>query len=72
MMSEISQADENIKTIRVYPDHAFVPNAYKYRAETTALHATRGEDGTWTIASVLVDAHRPHGSGPKITHNGRS
>ena len=71
LLDEINQADEKTHTIRVYPNYAFVANAYKYRAETTALQADRDEAGNWTVNVRLVDAHRPKGTGPKITRNGR-
>lgn len=63
--------NETTKTVRVYPRYAFVPNAYKYRADVTVIEATRNETG-WNIAVRRVDAHRPHGQGPRVTINGRS
>lgn len=61
-----------IKTIRVYPRNAFVPNSYQYRAEVTIIQATRDTDGNWQIGAGTVDAKRSHGQGPRVTVNGRS
>jgi hypothetical protein len=64
--------DENVHTIRVYSEEGFVPNSYKYRADITALEATREEDGGWTVKALVVRAKRPRGSGPLATVNNRA
>ncbi len=64
--------DAEAKMIRVYPALAFVPNAYKWRADVTVLYATRDSEGNWITGAMLVDAHRPKGNGPRVTVNNRS
>lgn len=65
--------DPAVKTIRVYPDDAFVPNSYKYRAEVTIIQATRNnETGEWLVGAGVVDAKRSHARGAKVTINGRA
>lgn len=65
------QLNQDTDTIRVYPDNAFVPRSYKWRATTQCLHATRNKIGDFDLQMYTVDAHRPNGQGPKVTINGR-
>lgn len=65
--------DPEIHTIRVYAHQGFVPHAYKYRCDISALVANRNkETGEWSIGGIVVDAKRPHGQGPLATINGRA
>jgi len=64
--------DMNIRSIRVYPDHAFVPRSYKCIAKIPTIWAVRDNEGNWQISARLVDAHHPNGRGPRVTINGRS
>lgn len=64
--------DEKAVTIRVYPADAFVPNSYKYRAETLCLQAVRHVDGSYVVAVISVDAHRSNGRGAHVTINGKA
>lgn len=68
---ESHKDDPAVKTIRVYPRDAFVPNAYKYRADTSIIFARRDETQGWVIGASTLDAHRKYGAGKRYTINNR-
>ena len=63
--------DDAAYSIRVYSEHGFVPNSYKWRAEISYLSATRTSAG-WQISGSTCDAKRSHGNGALSTVNSRS
>lgn len=70
MLKLVANADDNVRTIRVYSRDGFVPNSYKYRCEIRYFEATR-KDGKLVIGASYGDAKRSHGNGSLVTVNGR-
>jgi hypothetical protein len=60
-----------VRTVRVYADGGFVPNAYKWRCDIEYVDAVLRDDGKYAVGIRTTSAKRAHGAGDLVTINGR-
>lgn len=71
LFNETVAANPEAREVRVYG--GFVPNAYKWRADTTVLIARRNQEtGEMEETVTTTDAKRPYGKQSRVTVNGRA